>query len=233
MRDTWRRQPRSFGIQFLRGAVGMLALLIVAQPTGADASHRKGTFPDQGLLWMSGWEGYSGNIWVSSNSCNQGELDAFAAAKSSTTGTSEMSRWRNGMNMTQHRCDGVFDYASDIQIVYKDQSYFRQSDGSYIGGRNVDLAKDPNVCSYWGKPYPCGQRPQVQINQQKYYGASATYRKREILHETGHSHGLSHHCSGNSIMNDGSSSCNSGKFTSLSPMVYYATDRTGISSTYP
>jgi hypothetical protein len=51
------------------------------------------------------------------------------------------------------------------------------------------------------------------------------------MHEIGHSFGLSHHCSSDAIMNDGSGGCNGGAWTSV--MVFKATDRTGIVLTYP
>jgi hypothetical protein len=42
------------------------------------------------------------------------------------------------------------------------------------------------------------------------------------MHETGHSFGLAHHCSGNSIMNDGTSGCNGGAWANING--YQATE---------
>ena len=87
------------------------------------------------------------------------------------------------------------------------------------------------LCSFWGTSYPCGSRPNVQINRQKFFGNSSTYEHSELTHETGHSLGLAHHCTSASIMNDGSSSCFGGRFGSAPG--YFATDRQGISNVYP
>jgi len=84
----------------------------------------------------------------------------------------------------------------------------------------------------WYSGYsPCGVRPQVQLNQQKFFGNSFAYETREVMHETGHSFGLNHHCNGDSIMNNGASDCNYGSW--LIPQHYYSTDRVGINNVYP
>jgi hypothetical protein len=235
-RDQRSQPPQQQWKKLLQRAVLGVALVIgsVAGLTGtASANHHKGTFPNQGLLWTSGYEAYSGIVFISSNHCNPSENNTWTVVQNSTKGQSSMSRWSSGLLMQADRCDGVYDNWDDMQIVYKDQSYFRQSDGSYIGGRNVDTLAPSSYCAFFSKPYPCGMRPQVQINTNKFFANSATYQVRELLHETGHGNGLSHHCTSDSIMNDGSSACNGGKFTSLSPLAYWATDRAGISATYP
>lgn len=218
-----------------RGLITVLLVMLVATaaPPPAKANHRKGTFPTYGLLWTSGRKNYSGLQYVSTNNCNQSQRDAMAAVKSGTTGTSWMGRWANGIQMSEYLCDGTSNNYVDLWIRYKPQSYFLQPNGTYIGGRNVDAAASPSFCSFWNTTHPCGMRPTVEINQDKYAANSSTYKKRLIMHETGHSQGLNHHCTSDSIMNDGSSTCNGGKFTSLSPMTYYATDREGVSKTYP
>jgi hypothetical protein len=62
----------------------------------------------------------------------------------------------------------------------------------------------------------CGSHPAtVHLNYDKWNVTSTTGRERLIMHETGHSHGLDHHCTSDSIMNDGSSTCNGGKWTAI------------------
>ena len=115
-----------------------------------------------------------------------------------------------------------------------DQSNFYQGGGYYIGGRNVDVEAAPAYCSYWGTWHPCGSRPNVQINTQKFFGNSTTYRESELEHETGHSLGLQHHCTGPAVMNNGASGCPDGyqgRFGSAPG--YFATDRSGINNVYP
>lgn len=222
------RPGRSVGLALV---VAILAAL-AAWPLAAGANDHKGTMPYQGLLWMSQRFGYDGTLWVTTNSCNGAQRVAFNDVQSSTAGIDYMARWKNGINMSEYRCDGVYDLWSDIQIKYMDQSHFLQPDGHYIGGRNVDLGNDPDFCAFWGTWSPCGQRPQVQMNYQKYYGTSDWYpRAREIMHETGHANGLLEHCASTAIMNNGASWCNGGVW-SIS-LDYRPTDRLGISQTYP
>jgi hypothetical protein len=221
------RLTRNLGL-FL--VIASLAALL-SWPLAAAASDHKGQMPYQGLLWMSRRFGYDGTLWVTTNSCNGAQRTAFNDVRSSTAGIDYMARWANGINMSEERCDGYYSLWDDIQIVYKDQAYFRQPDGSYIGGRNVDLGNDPNFCAFWNTWSPCGQRPQVQINTDKYYANDWYYRRREIMHETGHANGLLEHCSSVAIMNNGSSGCYGGLWNiSLN---YRPTDRLGISETYP
>ena len=154
---------RNVGLFFVVATVASLA----AAPAGTLASDIKGQFPYYGVLWMSRRMDYSGLIYVTSNRCNSYETGAWSRIKNSTTGTSEMWQWRNGIDMRQYRCDGAWDYSADIQLKYMDQSYFLQPSGYYIGGRNVDLQPGSGYCSFWGTWSPCGVRPQVQINVDK------------------------------------------------------------------
>lgn len=50
------------------------------------------------------------------------------------------------------------------------------------------------------------------------------------MHETGHSLGLTHHCSSPSIMNNGAGDCYGGRFGGTG---YFSTDRYGINNVYP
>lgn len=226
-------RPTRQSVFFLASFVVTSSLIAAIFAPLAYADHRKGSFPTYGFLWASDRKGYSGLEYVSSSRCNQGEVDAFDTVKTSTTGTGEMNRWANGISMFRVRCDGGSDMSVDLFIKYLPQSNFLQPSGSYIGGRNVDAVASRDFCSYWGSSYPCGMRPTVQINQDRYFNSSATYQKRQIMHETGHSQSLNHHCNGDSIMNDGSGGCNGGKYTSLNPMIYFPTDRQGVSNIYP
>jgi hypothetical protein len=223
------RGRASHGVGLFLAVASVTAML--AWPVAAMASHHYGNFPYWGVLFMSRRENYSGNLWITSTNCNEPERIGFNDVHNSTVGTSEMPQWADGIHMTEYRCDGGWDFYADIQIKYMDQANFRQQDGSYIGGRNVNLDPGSGYCAFWGTYSPCGVRPQVQINADRYFSRDWTYRAREIMHETGHSMGLDHHCSGNSIMNNGASDCNGGAW--YIPLHYYSTDRWGIQAIYP
>jgi hypothetical protein len=205
-------------------------------PVLASANNIKAQFPSMygGTLWMSGRMGYQGIVQVTSSNCNASELTMYNNVKSTTTGKPEMTPWANGIRFSRYRCDNVWDYTADLRISYKAQSYFDQGGGVYIGGRNVDVEAAPDYCHYWNTSHPCGGRPNVEINQVKYANGSATYQESELEHETGHGLGLSHHCTGPAVMNNGSSGCPDGyqgRFGSAPG--YFATDRQGINSVYP
>jgi len=227
--STRRHLGRSVALFVVVSALAALA----SWPLAASANHIKAQFPSMygGTLWMSGRFGYPGYVYITSSDCNGAETTTYGQIKNTTTGTSEMRRWANGIQMSSYRCDNTWDYYADVRITYMDQSNFLQPDGHYIGGRNVDVQAASAYCSFWGTSYPCGSRPNVQINRQKFFGNSSTYEHSELTHETGHSLGLAHHCTSASIMNDGSSSCFGGRFGSAPG--YFATDRQGISNVYP
>lgn len=136
---------------------------LVAWSNPATANDIKAQFPSTygGTLWMSSRFGYQGYVYVVSSNCTQVELDTYAEIKSSTTGKPEMSNWANGIQMSRYKCDNVWDYTADLRISYMDQSNFLQSNGSYIGGRNVDVQASADYCATWGTSYPCGSRPNV------------------------------------------------------------------------
>src|ERR671937_1198195 len=118
-------------------AVSALSAL-ASWPFVAGANNIKAQFPSAngGILWMSRREGYAGLVYITSTHCNSGENTAYNNIKSSTTGKAQMQRWTTGIDMSNYRCDGVWDNYADIRIHYKDQSYFLQPDGHYIGGRD-------------------------------------------------------------------------------------------------
>jgi hypothetical protein len=235
MHQRTRRRRRYAQSMVLFVAVGALSAL-ASWPFVAGANNIKAQFPSAngGILWMSKREGYAGLVYITSTRCNSGETTAYSNIKSSTTGKAQMTRWTTGIDMSNYRCDGVWDYYADIRIHYKDQSYFRQPDGSYIGGRNVDTAASSAYCSFWGTYSPCGSRPTVEINEDKFFSRSLSYEESEIEHETGHSLGLAHHCTGYAVMNNGASGCPDGYLGHFgSAPGYYATDRSGIDNVYP
>lgn len=187
------------------------------------ADEIKGQFPNDGLLWMSSRKGYVGYEYVSSNNCNNSEVSAYTKIKNSTIGTVEMSRWKNGVGIKQYTCDGSWDSYTDIKLEYGSQP-------TDAGGQNYSVLADSSFCGFWNTSYPCGVRPTVKINLAKWNNTSSAGRERLIIHETGHSNGLRHHCLGDSVMNDGSSSCNQGRWSVV--MNYQPTDRKGINSIY-
>lgn len=141
-------------------------------------------------------------------------------------------RWPSGINLSNHRCDGVVTDSMDIKLDYDPN--FATTHGNYGGENHSQLAPSSWCAAYVGAPYPCGYHPSiVHLNRSRFTSSSYSveYRQRLIMHETGHSLGLSHHCSSDAIMNDGTSSCNSGRWTQV--MGYQATDRAGIRAIYP
>ncbi len=200
------------------------------------ANHIVGTYPFNGFLYMSGQKSYAGTIFVTSTNCNPAETGAYAKIKSSTTGTTQMSRWVNGIKMSQYTCTGVWNNFTDIKLNYLPNFTSLPSHGSEGGHTHAWAAGTsssplPNFCQANGASYPCGTISEVHINKPKWDTTSSMGRERLIIHETGHSHRLQHHCTSNSIMNDGTSVCNGGAWTSV--MTYQPTDRTGINSIYP
>lgn len=198
---------------WLIALVVVLVSLAMVSPLvpAAEASHSvygQKRFPDNvGFLWMSGWKYYSAVIWVEHNwiGCNQWESDRTTEVWTniylSTTGQSSMDRWPGGVRMYNQSCNGAlssngaaFTYSSNLMdtgVAWdQDRSHFNG-----IGGRVRRQQATPDYCAYWNVPYPCGGRAFVQINWNKWVGADGgtsgfPYMRREILHETGHSHGL-------------------------------------------
>lgn len=188
----------------------------------ATADHHKGTYPTYGIMWLSADKDYSGYAYFTSTNCNSQETGAATRIKNSTDGTGEMADWDDGIQLTQYTCTGSWNYYTDMKFHYI----------SHPGspGENHDDVASAAFCSFWNENYPCGMRPDVHFDTTWWSSASNDSRERLIMHETGHSFGLSHHCSADAIMNDGSGGCNGGAWTSV--MSYQATDRDGIDDTY-
>ena len=114
-------------------------------------------------------------------------------------------RNRGGCNAVLSSDGSSLTYASityDTGVAWDTQiSHFAQSAGDTvgIGGRVRRQQADAAFCAGNGVSYPCGSRAFVQINWNKWVGnipgaggatTGDSYRRREILHETGHSFGL-------------------------------------------
>ena len=135
-----------------------------------------------------------------------------------------MSRWKNGIKMSVDNSSGQWNKYVDILIVLQDRT------GDSFG-QNYPRAANSDFCKIWSVTYPCGQRPTVSIDSVRWKNASSLGKQRLIMHETGHSNGLADYCTMDSIMNNGLSTCNSGRWTSV--MSYKSTDRAGINNVYP
>ncbi len=223
--------PTSVFVLFQKYVFYTLAFsLLLSSATFVFANDKNGVFPNVGLLFMSGKSNYSGSINLTSNNCNVSETNAYAKIKSSTKGTTEMKRWLSGINMRQSTCTGNFDTSIDIKLNYL-TNYTSYTSHGIEGGHTHGILASKTYCGYWGLTYPCGTLPEIHLNKPKWDLTSTIGRERLLIHETGHAHGLAHHCSGDSIMNDGTSGCNGGKWSAV--MSYQPTDRVGISAIYP
>lgn len=205
-----------------------LVVSLLAIPS-AFSSDITGTYGNRGYHWLARSYDYA-EEWVTSDYCNDAELSAYSRIRSSTANASYMSdRWPSGLSLVRDTCDGVLRIYDDIKLDYSD---FCQTHGcGTYGGENHSILASSSYCSYWGAPYPCGVRSYVHLNKPKYLNTSSLGRQRLIMHETGHSQGLEHHCTSDSIMNQGTSYCNGGRW--LEVMSYLATDRFGVRRVYP
>ena len=122
------------------------AIGVAAFAAAATANHKYGTYPNRGLLWMSGASGYSGDVWVSSSVCSSAESSAFTRVHDSTIGTTEMSDWKNGIDMTRQNCLGK--WTNDMDIVIK---FVSTQDSP---GLNTPILNSSAYCSYWEQSYP-------------------------------------------------------------------------------
>lgn len=207
----------------LSTAVGFGAL----SGSPASGNHIYNTYGQRGYLEFA--SGVHPILWVSSTRCNPRELEAYDAIESSTANKAPLnSRWSQGIQMTRHGCEGEVGLNTDIKLQYE-----ADFPGNY-GGYNVSNLASRSYCDTFGRNYPCGSHISiVHLNLSRFTSSSFSYayRKRLIMHETGHSLGLAHHCSGDSILNDGTSGCNGGAWTNV--MGYLLTDRRGVYNIYP
>ena len=201
--------------------------------------------------------------WIGCNAWERDRTaEVWNNVYASTYGQSYMGRWQTGVRMSNHGCNGftlynqwptgacsqacdyyIFSQTSmDIGIGWdQDPSHFRQLNGNYIGGRNILVLGSPQWCAASSTSHPCGHRPWVQVNWSKWVGTNGfadpgdAYRRREILHETGHSHGLKDCPSinyGGIMMDDGTyGNVNCGWNNNLTGWV--ADDRQSVGTVYP
>lgn len=200
----------------------------------ASANHFNGEYPNEGILFMSAEQNYSGPIYLVSNNCNNSELGAYTRIASSTINTAEMDRWVNGIDMRRYSCtpQTQWDNHVNIELVYQ-QNYSSDPMHTDSYGHNHSVLTPSSFCDFWVVEYPCGNISTVHLDKRQWdrQKKNPLWQERLIMHETGHSHGLDHHCESNSIMNNGLGSCNNGVWTAV--MAYQPTDRMGINSIYP
>lgn len=225
----------------LRWRVAFLTMVLVlgAPPTAiADDIYAK--YGQRGYYWLAKYS--SGDLWVSSNRCNSRELKAFERVLTSTAGTAEFAgRWPDGLDFKQKRCDGKISAAIDIRINYSDFDHTHKSYTNGVWAENHSKKAPREWCNVLDTAHPCGSHPSnVHIDLDNWNKYDDLWRERLIMHETGHSVGLAHHCfddAGNpqdSIMNHPpgkGTSCSSANWTKV--LVYKPTDRDGVVRMYP
>jgi hypothetical protein len=203
--------------------------------TPASANHIYATYGQRGLVWFAAFNDLA-IAYVTSDNCNPRELEAYDRVHD-TTVNEFPTRWPGGIRMSResnHPCDGTVTKNVDIKLSYEPASHFVRDDGSSYGGYNESFKATESWCDIWSAHYPCGSHwSVVHLNQSRFgeSGYSDHYKRRLIMHETGHSFGLAHHCSSDSIMNDGTSGCNGGAWTNING--YQNTDLDGIRNVYP
>lgn len=220
------------------GYVAFLCLtfaITLLGPPSAEADHNYLTYRDRGYVWFAAYDNLA-SAQTTSNFCNERELEAYNRTEATTVGQFA-NKWANGIIMSRDLsdpCNGNVTSSVDIRLWYRDSQHFIRDDGSSYGGYNVSYLAPKSWCDIWNKNDPCGTHPAVvHLNESRFGGNdySHHYRRRLIMHETGHSFGLAHHCTSDSIMNDGTSSCNGGAWTNING--YQPTDINGFRDLYP
>lgn len=163
----------------------------------------------------------------SSRSYDSNFITAYNSVKNSTTGYSEMpsSVWSNGFNMIQNNWTGTWNQYVDILITFQNRG------ADISSGETFRYIAPSDYCSIWGQSYPCGARPTIVMNTYKWDAPmSDSSKQRLIIHETGHAVGMMDYCTEDSVMNNGTSTCNGGKWTAVTG--YLSTDRSAVNSIY-
>lgn len=208
----------------------VLLLLPFAYIAIASATPIYGYYPNQGIFKMSLNKTVDrGQIGMSSTRYDQEILNAYSNVRNSTTGYPEMpsSVWANGYNMQQNNWTGQWNMYVDtlLTFVYRGPS---NSPGQIY--RSLAAA---DFCSIWGQSWPCGMRSTIELDTYRWDGSyvgQPLLKQRLVMHETGHAIGMMDYCSEDSIMNDGTSTCNSERWTAV--MEYKSTDRSATNSVY-
>jgi hypothetical protein len=202
----------------------------------ASANHILATYGSRGYVWAATRvDGFA--LLVTSESCNQSELTAYDNVRTSTNNASGTfgTRWPSGIRMSRQptgACTGAVNDGTDIKLDYLTATEWSATHTTNAGGENHSAQAPSSWCNMVGANFPCGTHwSTVHINNPKWVNTTAQGRRRLIMHETGHSNGLAHHCTSNSIMNDGSAGCNGGAWLNVDG--YLATDRMGIVNIYP
>lgn len=211
-----------------------LVALIAASALPVQADHINDTYRQRGYFIPA--IGTSFAIATTSDNCNARELGAYDRVDASTTGATWIQgRWPQGISMSRNSgdpCNGNVTRGVDIFLDYQPRATWDSMHSTNAGGENHSTLAPSSFCAYWLVNSPCGSHPStVHVNLDKWGTTSDLGKERLIMHETGHSLGLAHHCTSDSIMNDGGSACNGGKW--LDVMVYKSTDREGIWKIYP
>lgn len=229
-RKMWASMRRAWPLAIVLGVASVTSAL--APTESASANHIYSPYGNYGFAWFATYRD-NAVAWVTSTRCDANELGAYTNVLNSTKDASYLrDRWPSGIRMSRHGCDGTVSNSTDIKLQY--ESNWAQRYGREYGGFNESFKAPSSWCAAYGFNYPCGTHyALVHLNLTRFTSSSysTAYRKRLIMHETGHSMGLNHHCSANSIMNDGTSGCNNGAWTNV--MSYLSTDRSGIRNIYP
>lgn len=208
-----------------------LPAIVFSAPASAD--HIYDTFPGRGFVWFAARHNQA-IAYVASTHCRDREQEAWNRVRETTVGKFP-NRWPSGILFKEYNCTGTVDLYTDVKLSYEPASNFVRADGSSYGGWNENRAAGALFCNtFFEGKRPCGTHwATVHLNESRFTNSnySHAYRRRLIMHETGHSLGLAHHCSSNAIMNDGTSSCNGGAWTNING--YQGTDRQGVRNLYP
>lgn len=210
--------------------------LVLLSGAAAYANNISGTYGQEGF-WQPATQFNGFALGVASTHCNADELAAFSTIQSTTQGQFGCC-WPSGIQMSRVNCTGSVSTSVDIRLLYLSDSAWHACNPlpclhtTEAGGEEHAKPAKSAFCAMQGVRFPCGLHPSlVEINDNKYhnvYGSGAE-RQRELLHETGHSQGLDHHCNGDSIMNDGT--CNGGRWLQITG--YKPTDIAGVLNVYP
>jgi hypothetical protein len=220
--------------------VMLTTVLVALVSVGPDAygNHRSGTYPSsRGYHQAAVCCDFYG-LYLASENCNTSELNAYDAIRSSTAnkGGTFGSRWPSGIRMSRspdgNACTGTGSAQTDIRLLYLTATQWSSSHSTNAGGEFHAQLASASYCGMIQTDYPCGTHNNyIHINKPKWNNTSGAGRVRLLIHETGHGQGLAHHCTSDSIMNDGSSGCNGGAWLNVTG--YLATDRSGVVTVYP